>query len=429
MNLPSPPFPAASITAGDLLVEHRVAEHFVAELSRALHQNGLAADELEQNVAELANQLDLHVSVFATPTSIFFSFGEEDQYRTLLLRVKPGDINLTKLNELQTLQRDVVEDRLTLRQGRAQLPEILKRPPQYGPLLTTIAFGWASAAATLFFGGGIREWLLTLVVGMIVGAFAELLTKVPRISRIYLPLSALFASLVPYIVGLWLQPLSVEIATLGSLIVLLPGLTVTIAINELATQNLAAGTARLAGAIVLLLHLTFGVAMGAALGKLLTTTPLNVSPPPIAEPLWYVALLTAPAAFAILFRARWQDILAITATCILGFSMTRLASTVLGPEISGSAGSFFIGITGSLFARWTGRPSSILVVPGLTFLVPGSIGFKSIQMLLNDHVDSAVQGAFDMFLVAIGLVAGLLVAYTILPNRAAIRQRRPAATS
>lgn len=428
MKLPSHPAieiptPAAGETPG---AEHKQdAEHFVAELARALHQNGLASDELEQNVAELADQLNLHVSVFATPTSIFFSFGEGDQYRTLLIRVTPGDINLTRLDELQELQRAVVEERLSLAEGRTLLPEILAHPPLYGPLLTTLAFGWGSAAATQFFGGGVREWSLTMIVGLLVGAFAELLTKVPRMARIYVPLSALFASLVPYVTGIWIQPLSVEIATLGSLIVLLPGLTVTIAINELATQNLAAGTARLAGAVVLLLQLTFGVAMGMALGQQLTSTPLNVAPLPAPWVVWFVSLLTAPTAFAILFRARWWDIPAITATCLLGFVATRTAAPMIGVEISGSVGAFVIGIIGSVFARITARPSSILVVPGLTFLVPGSIGFKSIQLLLNDDVDSAVRGAFDMFLVAIGLVAGLLIAYTLLPNRSFFRPTSP----
>lgn len=417
MNLPSPPLPTPELDPAHLLAENRNGEHFVAELSRALHQNGLAADELEQNVTELASQLNLRISVFATPTSIFFSFGENDQYRTLLLRVTPGEINLTKMNDLQALQRDVVDGRVSLQQGRQQLERILKQPAAYGPALTTLAFGWGSAAATLFFGGGFREWLLTLVVGMTIGAFAELLTWSSRLSRVFIPLSAFGASLLPYLIGLFVQPISVEIATLGSLIVLLPGLTLTIAINELATQNLAAGTARLAGAVVLLLNLTFGVAMGATLGNQLTQTPLNVTPEPINAVLWYIALVTAPAAFAILFRARWQDIPSITVTCLIGFTITRLAAPTIGAELCGSTGAFAVGIIGSLFARTTGRPSSILVVPGLTFLVPGSIGFRSIQLLLNDNVESAVSGAFDMFLVAIGLVAGLLAAYTLLPNR------------
>jgi uncharacterized membrane protein YjjP (DUF1212 family) len=61
-----------NLTPANLLVENQIAEQFVAELAKALHQNGMASDELEQNVLQLAQQLNLEVSVFATPTSIFF---------------------------------------------------------------------------------------------------------------------------------------------------------------------------------------------------------------------------------------------------------------------------------------------------------------------------------------------------------------------
>lgn len=420
MNTPldSPQSPNLNVTstAADLLVEHRIAEHFVAELAKALHQNGLAADELEQNVMQLAEQLGLEVSVFATPTSIFFSFGDPDHYRTLLLRVTPGDIDLGKLNDLQALQREVVDGRLDLRQGRTQLPLILAKPNPYGFILTTIAFAWASAGSTLLFRGGLNEWLVTLGVGLVLGAAMGMLNRWTRLVRIYVPLSAMFASFVPYAVGQYLQPLSVEIVTLGSLIVLLPGLTVTIAINELATQNLAAGTARLFGAIVLLLTLAFGVAIGGGLGQKLTATPMGVPPAVVSDWMWYAAFLSAPTAFAVLFRANFRDFLFISLTCLMGFAVAQQAATVLSKEVSGAVGSFTVGIIGTLYARQSGRSSSTLVVPGLTFLVPGSIGFRSIQLLLNDDVQSAVRGAFQMFLVAISLVAGLLVAYTFLPS-------------
>ncbi len=404
-----------NLTPANLLVENQIAEQFVAELAKALHQNGMASDELEQNVLQLAQQLNLEVSVFATPTSIFFSFGQAEQCRTLLFRVTPSDIDLGRLNELQTLQREVAEGQLSVREGRVRLPQLLLQPPRYGFWLTSVAFAWASAAVTILFRGGLNEWLVTLVLGLSIGCYGGLLRQFPRMARTYAPVSALFAALLPYFVGKFLQPLSLEIVTLGSLVVLLPGLTLTIAINELATQNLAAGTARLFGGLVLLMTLGFGVAVGSSLGQQLTTTPIGVAPVQLSLGFWYFAIATAPLAFAILFRAQARDFLPITLTCWAGYSIAEMASGFLVPVVSGAVGSFSVGLIGSIYARWTNRSSSTLAVPGLVFLVPGSIGFRSIQMLLLNDVDSAVRGAFDMFMVAISLVSGLLVAYSLLP--------------
>jgi uncharacterized membrane protein YjjP (DUF1212 family) len=411
-----------NLTPANLLVENQIAEQFVAELAKALHQNGMASDELEQNVLQLAQQLGLEVSIFATPTSIFFSFGQADQYRTLLFRVTPADIDLGRLNELQSLQRDVVDGKISLREGRARLPQLLQQPPRYGFWLSSLAFAWASAAATILFRGGLNEWLVTLAMGMVIGCYGGLLQYHPRMARTYAPVSALFAALMPYFIGGFLQPLSLEVVTLGSLVVLLPGLTLTIAINELATQNLAAGTARLFGGLVLLMTLGFGVALGSSLGQQLTTTPTGVTPIGLSPVFWYMAIATAPVAFAILFRAQARDFVPITLTCWAGFTIAQLASGFLVPVVTGAVGSFSVGLIGSVYARWTNRSSSTLAVPGLVFLVPGSIGFRSIQMLLLNDVDSAVRGAFDMFMVAISLVSGLLVAYSLLPATSLLRR-------
>lgn len=409
------PSSAVNVSSAVRLVENQIAEQFVVELSKALHQNGMASDELEQNVSQLAQQLQLEVSVFATPTSIFFSFGQADQFRTVLLRVVPGDIDLGRLNDLQALQRDVAEGRLTLREGRSRLPVLLQQTSPFGFWSTGLAFAWSSGAATLLFRGGINEWLVTLAIGLLLGSLGGMLQVWPRLARTYAPLSGLLAALLPYFIGAVLQPLSIEIVTLGSLVVLLPGLTLTIAINELATQNLAAGSARLFGGLVLLMTLGFGVALGSSVGQQWTHTPTGVTPAALSPVFWYLAIATAPASFAILFKAHGRDFLPITASCLTGFTVTQLAAGWVVPLVSGAVGAFTVGLIGSLFARLTGRSSSTLAVPGLIFLVPGSVGFRSIQMLLLNDVESAVRGAFEMFMVAISLVSGLLVAYSIVP--------------
>jgi uncharacterized membrane protein YjjB (DUF3815 family) len=63
-------------------------------------------------------------------------------------------------------------------------------------------------------------------------------------------------------------PLSTYLATLGGLIVLLPGLTLSAAMSELNAQHLVSGTARLTGAIMRFLVLMFGVALGSRVAQL-----------------------------------------------------------------------------------------------------------------------------------------------------------------
>jgi uncharacterized membrane protein YjjB (DUF3815 family) len=55
-------------------------------------------------------------------------------------------------------------------------------------------------------------------------------------------------------------------------------------------------------------------------------------------------------------------------------------------------------------------------VPGVLLLVPGSIGFRSFSLLLEQQVVVGVDAAFTMTMTAISLVAGLLLANILVPT-------------
>ena len=60
------------------------------------------------------------------------------------------------------------------------------------------------------------------------------------------------------------------------------------------------------------------------------------------------------------------------------------------------------------------------MVPSLILLVPGSIGYNSLIMLMHKDVLSGVDTAVTTMLVAVSLVAGLLLANVLLPPRNAL---------
>lgn len=392
-------------------------ENFLARITQALHHNGLASDELEQNVLQLAARLNLKVSVFATPTSIFFSFGDLGDDRTMLLRVVPGEICLGQLSDLMQLQSEVVAGEISLEAAEVRLDEVLKGRILYPPLVTAGVSAWAGAGCTAFLGGGFNEWIVTLLIGIVLGALHLLAVYFQRFGKLVVVLSAFFSALLAFLIGQCqvFQPLSVEIVTLGGIIVLIPGLTLTIAISELATQNLAAGTARLSGALVLLMTLAFGVVLGSEVGQKITSTLPGVAPQNSDPWLWWLTFFTTPVAFAVLFQAKVRDFFWICLVAFTGVTVAKITGQFLTPQVSGAAGALTLGLLGTGYTWLTGRPSATVVVPGLTLLVPGSVGFRSIQMLLRDDVQHAVRGAFDMFLVSCSLVAGLLLAYALFP--------------
>ena len=80
-------------------------------------------------------------------------------------------------------------------------------------------------------------------------------------------------------------------------------------------------------------------------------------------------------------------------------------------------GALVLGVASNLASRWLDQPSAIALIPALILLVPGSLGFRSLQALLADDVVGGIESLFSMALVAIALVSGLLVANLLMTPR------------
>jgi uncharacterized membrane protein YjjP (DUF1212 family) len=83
----------------------------------------------------------------------------------------------------------------------------------------------------------------------------------PNFARLYEILCAIICSFVATLLNGYLGSCFGAIV-LASLVWFLPGITLTLAIRELATKNLMAGTARFFAAILTCIKLGFGIAIG-----------------------------------------------------------------------------------------------------------------------------------------------------------------------
>lgn len=399
---------------------------FVLRLGHALHRHGTPAHRLEGLMMRVSERLGLEARFFSTPTSIFASFGPPEDLRTSLIRVEPGDMDLERLILLDLLADDVIQGRLSPTEGAHRVEDILARPPRYGPALQLLCWMLAGASAALLFGGGWKELAVSGVSSLAIGVLDLLTRKQPTTARVLEPVAAVLSAAFAGIAAHFFGPLHGEVATLAGLIVLLPGLTLTIAVNEVATRNLISGTSRLTHAALIFLQLGFGAALGSAdgvgTGGSTVATRLPRAAPsalPAATPpaVAVIALVVAGFAIAVLFRARPRDWGWIALAGAAAFMGARLGALLLGPQLGAFAGALLLGMGSNALARLRNRPAVTTVVPGLMLLVPGSVGFRSLASLLERDVVAGVDTAFSMLMVAVALAAGLLSANAIMPSR------------
>ncbi|MEI2720362.1 MAG: threonine/serine exporter family protein [Gemmatimonadales bacterium] len=390
---------------------------FVLRLGRSLHTSGYAANRLEEALELTSDRLGLQAQFFSMPTSIMVSFGPQDDQRTFLIRVEPGESNLGKLARTDEVTREVLNGQLTPLEGSRRLEAIELAPPPYPIWLTTAAFAIASGSSARFLGGGWHEMAAGLGIGLAIGLLSLVTSRIAGLNRVFEPVAALTASLLAATVAWAGFPISVFIATLAGVIVLIPGLMLTTAMTEISTRHLASGTSRLMGAIVLLLGITFGIALGSKMAVLALGRISSTRITPLPEWTLFVAVVVSALAFIVLLKAERRDAPWIVAAGGLAIVGARFGGDTLGPELGAFVGALAVGIGANWYARLTNRSSQIVLVPGLLMLVPGSIGLRSLTSLLDKDVIVGVEGAFRMVLVAVSLVAGILIAQIVSPKR------------
>ncbi|HEX8705332.1 MAG TPA: threonine/serine exporter family protein [Myxococcaceae bacterium] len=390
---------------------------FTLRLGQALHRYGTPAHRLEEQLRQVCERLGVEARFFSTPTSIFASFGPPEALRTSLIRVEPGAMDLERLTLLDELAQQVIHGKVTPEAGAARIETILTAPVRYGLPISLLCWTLAAAAAAKLFGGGPREMGVAALSSLLIGVLERLTHERPTTSRVLEPVAALLTSGLAVLAASVIGPLSVQISTLSGLIVLLPGLGLTVAINELTTRHLISGSSRLIGAALIFLQLAFGVALGGRLASFLPPAPPLLSPAPL--PFWMdlVALAVVAVAVTVLFRARPGDSAWIIAVGAIAFGGARWGSLGLGPELGAFVGALLLGMASNALARLRNRPSVVTIVPGMMLLVPGSLGFRSLESLLARDVLAGVDTAFSMLMVAVAIAAGLLFANALVPSR------------
>ncbi len=388
-------------------------------LGRALHRYGTPTHQLEDALTLVADALECPGQFFVTPTAIFASFGEGDGEETQLLRAHPGQVNLERLRSLDDVIGAIVRREVDVAEAQRRLDAILTSGDRYGSVPTLLGFTLASATAARFFDGGIAEILGGTAIGLVTGLLALLARRATVVARLFEPTAAFLAAIVAS-ASASIFDASMIITVMAGLIVLIPGLTLTISMIELATGHLVSGTARLAASVLMFVLIAFGVALGTRVGGTFLNAPLAEHVH--ALPAWtqWLALAVAPFAFTALFRAHPSDVAWIAVSGTLAFLGARAGARLLGPELGTFLGALVVGLASNVIARVAHRPVSVPLVPGIMLLVPGSLGFRSISMLLSEDVVSGVEFAFRMTLVAVALVTGLLLANVVVAPRRAL---------
>jgi uncharacterized membrane protein YjjP (DUF1212 family) len=407
------------VPGGPTLPEERPLEtNFVLRFARIGHDAGYPTAELEERVLALSGAVGLgEAQISATPTVVDVSIGLLASQRSYTLRVRPSSVDLDAIARLDDLVEDVRGGRLDPAAALARLEDVRSRPLQWPWPLVICGYALGGAALAPVIGGGIRESAAAALVGLAVGGIVLSTRSLVRTEPMVVPIAAVAAGFGAYAIAQLGLDVSPDLVALAALVTLLPGMTLTIGMRELATEHLQSGVANTASALVQLLGLVFGVEIGRSIAAS-WFGPVAQAAPDSSFQTWHIlAALAAGFAFTITLRARLRDAWVMCTATVLALVASELGAVVFGDGAAAFAAALVLGIVGTVAGVRMRRSPLVFIVPGVLMLVPGSAGYNSVLKLVTDETISGITAGFDTFVTAISIAYGLMVSTVLVPRR------------
>ena len=402
----------------------REAAEFVLRLGNALLEAGYPINQIRELLLALSHNLKLpHPQVYITPTAMEVAIGPLSHQHRALLVTSPKGINLGQLTQLDAVASEVASGLLTPQDGLARLRALAKeRRSLLGAVLVGISYALTAAAFATTLGGDSRAIVVAALIGGVTGILAILAQVSPQLERIFPPLAAFVASL---LAGWWaaeVHPLASDLVTLAGLVVLLPGFSLVVSLQELSSRDLISGTVRLTSTFFTLFGLILGVALGGELASRLFGPPHRITPVPLPAWTYLVAALVAGLAYIFRLHVEARDAVWVVLACLIAVLASAGGVLVLGAQLGAFAAALIVGLASNLFTILFKRPVVVMQLPGLIMLVPGSIGYVSFAHLFTGQSVAGIQTAFQMLVTAMALVYGIFVANLLLPSPNVLRR-------
>ena len=397
--------------------KYDAACQFIIKLGTAVHHYGPSAARLESYLTAVFTSLGYEGVFRSTPSEITFAFSKPDQWwqHTHIAVVPVGGYNMSKLAEVGNLVEELVADKISLIEASKRLDEIETMPDPWGLWSYPLSFALVAFGFSGMLHGSSLDNIVSVGLSLVVCALYLHAEKLKGRFLDALPFTSAFvAGSCAAAIKLWLPELNEIIVILAAVIVLIPGFIISAGIVEIVENYIIAGTARLFGGLVYLIKQFTGAWLGISFISLFGVLELNTSLESNSIPIVLVSIMCLIVGLCLAYQTLLRDFIWVIINCALAYGIVLSCSELLSADIGILFGATVASMFANLWARTTNRPTSIVLIPAITILVSGSIGFRGLLTAATQHNDQGMQMFMQMFIVALAIAAGLLIANIII---------------
>lgn len=389
-------------------------------VGETLLSTGASASDVVATVLRLVDAYGLgsvHVDVTFTSISVSYHRGPDADPMTVMRGIKVRSADLTRLERLQTLVRDIAEQPVEIEVARARFDDLIKAPHPYRRWVVTASLAGLAAAAAALFGGSWLVMVLSFATTAVVDRVQHWLAR-RGIAAFFtqaaggaIPTGVAVALLAATSAGVpGLQGISPSLVVASGIVVLLAGLSVVGAAQDAIDGYYVTAGARVFEVLVLTLGIVVGIAGVLAIAQragvsMQFTAGAQLSTNTVVQVL---AAMVVSGTFAVSAYAGVRTVGYSTLTGGLGWLSYLGATGVgMGPVAASALAALTAGFLSQVVATRLQVPALALSMAAIVPLLPGLAVYTGLFEIVQRSPDAASSTGLTTLLGAAGIGMGL----------------------
>ena len=396
------------------------------DLGYELSISGAETFRVEDSISRILKTYGLEPEVYAIPNCIHVSVTMPDgKSLTEMRRVGFHGNDLDSVEIFSALSRRICAERPDDVTGRQWLNEAIASRRHYHWVTQLIGYFVGVFAFTIFFGGNIADAFCGGISGVAVGCSVMFMDRLQANNFFKTLLASIPLALIPYIFGAMGICPRPDMATIGAVMVLVPGLLFTYAMRDIIYGDTNSGVNRIVQVLLIAVAIACGTAVAWNCATFLWGEPVSAAA--INHTLMYECIATAIGClgFCILFNVHGKGIV----FCLLGGVVCWFSYSV-AEALGGSDGmatfiaSFVIAVYSEVMARVRKCPAIGYLVLGLIPLIPGASLYYTMNYAVRGNMAMfSIQGMKTIELAGL-MAAGVLLVSTAMRMYLVWKQQR-----
>ena len=239
---------------------------------KILLESGAETYRVEETIVRICLSFGVdNAESFVIPTGIMVSITKDDDVRTLVRRITSRGVDLNKIDKINSLSRRLQVEALTIDEVKNELTSI-SNINRYSFITTLVCSSMAAGGFSIMFGGGLKDFISACIIGACIKIMA-LTCQELNINDFFI--NSLGGGLTALLTVIFLKfniCSNVDKTIIGSIMLLVPGLTFTNAIRDTIAGDILSGVTKAAEAVLVAISIAVGT--GAVLSFFINNIPM-----------------------------------------------------------------------------------------------------------------------------------------------------------